>query len=362
MKINKISPFVKKVESFINNPKCVGAVVTTYLAGTWAAQTHMDVKRAAKDDKKNVLINNVIIGAGMGAGAGVWYLLSKALMKSGTPPLKPLSPSKMKENIKKVMGLFPKDALYQSIGIPLCSGLFGGVAGEIAQRTFPIKYESEKTVLDRADKVIESASKDKGFFKGLPKVNLPNVNLPHISGDEVLQEINPAFSTRVGMDIGRERGIDNKVRKLVSTVIGTIFLPVAAILPLSTLLTDKFPHKKGIINMLAIGASLGTSFIGSAIADRFNEKVTNPILEGKIIKKADLMIQKLTMDKIFARTQSEKQALDGQIEKLKDIKKEVVKNKDNLRQTVSDLSKKELGFGKPRDKKAVTNSAILLNA
>lgn len=357
MKIEKISPFVKKVENFINNPKCVGAVVSTYLAGTWAAQTHMDVKRAAKDDKKNVLINNLLIGAGMGAGAGVWYLLFKAAMKKNAPPLKPLSPSKVQENIKKFLGYFPKEAVWQSVGIPLCSGLFGGVAGEIAQRTFPIKYESEKTVLDRADKIIESASKDKGVFKGLP-----NVNLPHISRDELLQEINPAFSTRVGMDIGRERGIDNKVRKLVSTVIGTIFLPVVAILPLSTYLTNKFPHKKGVINILAIGASLGTSFIGSAIADRFNEKVTNPILEGKIIKKADLMIQKLTMDKMFAKTQDEKQALDGQIEKLKNIKKKVANNKGNLRQTVSDLSKKELGFGKPRDKKAGINSAIRLSA
>lgn len=362
MKVGKISPFVRKVENFISNPKCVGAVVTTYLAGTWAAQTHMDVKRAAKDDKKNVLINNIIIGAGMGAGAGVWYLLPKVFMKKKTPTLKPLSPSKKQENIKKFLGLFPKEAVWQSVGIPLCSGLFGGIAGEIAQRTFPIKYESEKTVLDRADKVIESASKNKGIFKGLPNISLPNVNLPHISGDEFLQEINPAFSNRVGMDIGRERGIDNKVRKFVSTMIGTIFLPVAAILPLSTVLTNKFPNKKGAINALAIGASLGTSFVGAAIADRFNEKITNPILEGKIIKKADMMIQKLTLDKMFARTHSEKQALDGQIEKLKNIKKKVAKNKGNLRQTVSDLSKKELGFGKPREKNAGTSSAMRLNA
>ncbi|NLF83389.1 MAG: hypothetical protein GX568_05335 [Candidatus Gastranaerophilales bacterium] len=357
MKVGKISPFVRKVENFISNPKCVGAVVTTYLAGTWAAQTHMDVKRAAKDDKKNVLINNIIIGAGMGAGAGVWYLLPKVFMKKNAPPLKPLSPSKVQENIKKFLGYFPKEAVWQSVGIPLCSGLFGGVAGEIAQRTFPIKYESEKTVLDRADKIIESASKDKGVFKGLP-----NVNLPHISRDEFLQEINPAFSNRVGMDIGRERGIDNKVRKFVSTMIGTIFLPVAAILPLSTVLTNKFPNKKGAINALAIGASLGTSFVGAAIADRFNEKITNAILEGKIIKKANMMIHKLTMDKMFASTQAKKQTLDGQIEKLKDIKKKVAKNKGNLRQTVSDLSKKELGFGKPREKNAGTSSAMRLNA
>jgi cell division protein FtsB len=50
---------------------------------------------------------------------------------------------------------------------------------------------------------------------------------------------------------------------------------------------------------------------------------------------------------MFAKSPAEKQALAKQIKKLQDIKEQVGNSDKNLRETVSELSKKEIGFGKP---------------
>ena len=306
MQIPKIK-ITRNISKFFKNggfEKTAKTAVYAAVIGTWGADTAMDVHYAAKKDKKNAFINDILIGAAMVLGALAGHTGIEKLLNKKTV----LHTEKF---VKK--SLSPLKGYLRALSIPVGAGILGGVSGEIAQRFFPVKNDKPEKVLEKANNLIDSKFAPMDKFSKFP-------------ADELAKEVNPSFSTMVGFSVGKEKGIKNKVKKFVFEIVSGVLVPFTLLLPITSYLTKKFPKNPGKIKIMTIGFGVSASFVGKAVGKWFDKKVTDKVIESKfweIIteKQCELIKSSILTDNPFKKHQIQQQ--------LKNIKKFKEKVKDS---------------------------------
>ncbi len=293
---------VEKAGNFFKNgsfEKAAKNAVYAAVIGTWGADTSMDVRYAAKKDRKNVFINDVLIGAAMVVGA-----------IAGRAGIEKFLNRKVIQGAKKIVEetLSPAKGYLWALSIPVGAGLFGGVAGEIAQKFFPVKNDKPEKVLEKANNLITSK------FGPIDKIS-------KFPADELAKEVNPSFSTMVGFAVGKEKGIKNKVKKFIFEIISGVLVPFTLLLPVTSYLTKRFPESPGKIKLITIGLGVSASFAGKAAGKWFDKKVTDKIIEHKFWEEIAAKQRELIKSSMFTDNPFEKQQIHQQLKNIKDFKK-----------------------------------------
>ncbi len=305
------------------------------IVGIWGVQTAMEVSHAVEEDKKNTFINNVIIGAAMILGGiighrGFQRYLNK---KIDSEVAKTFAEKHLLKNIPEKIGniirKFPARDFLQALSIPFSAGILGGVAGEFAQRKFPVKYDEPDEVSKKANKFIDY------------KYGIMN-QIDDIPGADYMDNIHPSFSTIVGYSVGKQKGIKNKIKEFVFEIISGVLVPTAIILPIAAHLNKKFPEPKykGLIGLITFGAAITASFAGKAIASWFNLKVTDKIIEDKFWQDITAKQKQLMKSYMFTDNPFEKQQIQEQVQELKEFGDKVKSSIVNVRGIASKATSK----------------------
>lgn len=263
------------------------------VTGILGVQTTVDVSTANKEDKKNVFINNLVIGAAMLAGGMGTHSYVKNLPKLKNHPLKDY---------------------FEALSTPIGAGIAGGVAGEIAQRLFPVKNDKRHNILHKA-----------GFFEDIDYESINNVynNFDSIGATKSLDG---TLSTIVGYSIGKEHGIKKKIKKFVHEIIGGILVPSLIIIPLTSRLNKILPDYKKVKAVLVLAAGIGSSMIGKAVGTWINDKITHKVVENQVWDDLSIKQKELLKKAMFTNNPIEKMHLLEKINKLKTVKSKI-KNK-----------------------------------
>ena len=233
--LNK-KPILNKFEKHLNK------IIPGVIFGVWGIQTKLDIANAIEEDKKNVFINNIILGLAMVTGG----LLGNFGVKKFCTSQKFIGLIKTIKNsafIKKTFKIipeyiknYPTKDFFQAFSIPAGAGIAGGVAGEIAQKKFPVKEDKSKEILEKA-----------GFFADLDYGTMSKMY--SYSNVGLVESFDNNFSTLIGYSVGKEQGVKNKIERFVYEIISGVIVPLAIILPLNIKLKKqvKDPKLRGAI-------------------------------------------------------------------------------------------------------------------
>jgi len=295
----KISGYSQKFAKKINLEKNAKLIVPVAVIGAWGFQTSLEYKYAVKEDKKNAFISNLIIGSAMflggfaGHGGYMKYLKHKTV-------------DKLAGNLAKNHFLKMKD-IVEAFSIPVGAGLLGGIAGEITQRIFPVKYKTPDKILKKANEVID-------FNAGLMD------RIDDFPGADLVDLIHPSFSTIVGYSVAKEKGVKNKIKKFVFEIVSGVVVPLIAIIPVLRYLKNKIPNKKSVITLVTVTTGVAASFIGKSVAKWINKKVTDRILEDEIWENIMVKQRELVKSSIFSNNPFKQKQIEDKLTKLDSLK------------------------------------------
>jgi len=323
-----------------NSDNIVKGVIPAGIGGILGVQTYVDVKNVeSRSDKRNTIINNVLIGTAMVAGG----LLSRMGVRRFLKKHEPGRISKAVTDSKLLKG-YPAKEFFEALSIPIGAGIAGGVTGELAQQKFPVdnvKYN----VMEQAGFIYDSFNKVSGFENAAVQGRMDG----------------GALATMVGFSVGREKGVKNKIKKFVFELISGAVVPLALILPITGYLNKIIPedaeklqkmYKKGILSKikpggllrtakalkgsLILGAGVLLSMGGRAVATWFNRQVTENVIENKVW--VELSAKQKELIKLSSMTHSpfEKMKIMEDIRSLTEAK-EMIKNSGNLKHSVDKI-------------------------
>ena len=276
--------FTANVTNFVVNNK--GMLTTGAVTGILGTQTALDVKYAKKEDKNNILINNILIGFAMLAGGKLSHKCMQNFLSAKNPA---------------------KDIL-EALSIPVGAGIAGGITGELAQHKFPANY-------DKSHDVWKKAGNLKTTYGVLN-------NAYSIDTLDLMGQLDSSFNTVVGYTVGREKGIKKKIRKFVFEIVSGTMVPLAVLIPLNKHLDKAITNTKikaGVVFCTGIVCSM----IGRNVGSWVNDKVTKKVIESSIWTDISKKQQELFKLSIFTHNPFEKQKIHDEIQKLSSIKKEI---------------------------------------
>ena len=316
--------------------------VPVAIAAAWSAQTALEFKRAPKEDKKNTLITNLLIGAAMVAGSFLGYkgyqkFLEKDIaVKTAKEFTEKHLFSKVPEKIGQILRKFPAKDFIEALSIPVTSGILGGIAGEFAQRAFPVSHNKPDKMLQKTDNFLD-------------KTYNPMDKIDDFPGADLIDSIHPSFSAVVGYSVGKEKGIKNKIKKFVFEMISGVFVPVTAILAASRGLKKIMPNNKGLRGVLTLGVGISSSFAGKAAASWFNKKVTDKIIEKEFWEQIAVKRRELVKTCMFVNNPYLKLQIKKQVKELGELGKKVKNSNINLRKIINSQQP-----GQPKSKTGVS--------
>ncbi len=309
------------------------------VVGIWGADTTLEVKRAPKQDKQNVLINNLVIGAAMIVGGVLGYKGfekfpgKEQVIKRFAGIAKSLV-NLLPELISKPLKKFPVKEFLHTLSIPVCSGIFGGLAGEAAQRKYPIKYDKPKEITEKASSFL-----NKNF-------NVAE-HLGDIANYGVMDTVHPSYSAMVGYSVGKEKGIKNKIKRFVFEIISGVLIPASIVLPVACRLKEKMPQNPGRVGLITTGLGVGATFAGTAIASWFNQKVTDKLVEKAFREEINAKQRHLVRHYILTTDKEEKQKIEKKVKALKEFGDKVKNSGTSVSKIVASAEEK---FKKPEEK------------
>jgi|GEM_PF-2569938 len=293
------------------------------VAGIWGAQTALEVHHAIDEDKKNAFINNAIIGGAMVLGGivghfGFQRFLDKKVAVKATEVLaeQPFI-KQLPERFGRFLRKFPTKDFLHALSIPVSSGILGGVAGEFGQRKFPVKYNEPDEVIKKAEKVFD-------FRYG------PVDKIDEFPGAGLIDTVHPSFSTVVGLSVGKQKGIKNKVKEFVFEIISGVLVPVAFVLPVTRILNKKNVDKS-IAGLATVGLSVSASLVGKFAASWFNKKVTDKVIERKFWKDITERQRHLMKAYMFTDNPYQKHEIQKQVKELKELGEKVKNSEVDVR-------------------------------
>lgn len=238
-------------ESFITKK-----IIPAAVAGFVGVQTYVDYKNAKPEDKKNIIINDLLIGAAMIiGGTKMRSFIEKGFEKRGTG-----------EQLQEAI---------EALTIPIGAGLAGGLAGEIGEKFFPIKEYKREELLEKA-----------GVFQNL---DFDTINyIGRVDAIGAVKSLDGTLNTMVGYTVGKEKGIKNKVKTFIYEFVSGSIFPAFVVIPFAAGLNKISPNldnNKTIKNfkMTVITAvAILSAIIGKKTADWVNDKITNKVLSNKV--------------------------------------------------------------------------------
>lgn len=294
--------------------------VPTAVAAILGLQTAVEVKQVkGKEDKKNTIINNVLIGIAMVTGGMTSHRIFKNYLKNFKPGK---IANSIHEHLPGFLKHYPKKDYLEAMSIPLGAGITGGVTGEITQHIFPVE-----------DPKIEIIKKT-GI---LPSIDYDSIN--QVSKLETVgasKSVDGTLATLIGYSVGRQKGIKNKVKKLVFELVSGVLVPIALLLPLTKYLSkippSSFKTLRGLDKpakgAIVMGAGIGLSIAGKAAADWVNRKVTEKVVEHKLWTEMAKRRRMLLKRSVSTHNPFEKTRLIEQVNDLQEFMQKIkAKNK-----------------------------------
>lgn len=337
----QISDSYASIADFLirNKDKVAPAAVTTASGGIIGVQTAADIRQVeGKEDKRNTVVNNLIIGAAMIAGGLLSHRYAKKFLADYEPGKLFRS---INERLPVALRDYPRKDFFEALSIPVGAGIAGGIAGEVAQRAFPVddvKYD----VMERAG-IISNIDYD-----AINKVY-------EIDAMNATKSMDGIFSTIVGYSVGREKGIKNKVKKFVFELVSGIIVPLAVILPLTGYLNKILPNdaeklsrtlNRGILGRLSpdkllsytkrakagiiLGAGIGLAIAGKGIAQWVDREITENIVENKLWEELSKKQKELLKLSVLTHNPFAKKEVTEEIGKIKEAKERIKGNKSVL--------------------------------
>ncbi len=321
-----------------NSDNVVKFGIPTAVGGILGAQTYVDVKNVeGKDDKRNTIINNVLIGAAMVAGGMLSHWRAKIFFRRYEPGrivTAIRNNNFLKRIIPKFLKNYPAREFFETLSIPIGAGIAGGITGELAQNKFPVdsvKYN----VMERA-----------GLLRDIDYDSLNRVyGLENIGATK---SMDGAFSTLVGFNVGREKGIKNKIKTFVSELISGAIIPLGVVIPMTGYLNKILPndsiklkemYKKGVIKKmkpggllktvkglksgLIIGGAILASMAGKAAATWFNKEITENFVENQVWADISKKQKELMKRSMMTHNQFEKEKIKDELKRLSEVKKKI---------------------------------------
>ncbi len=288
-------------------------------------KTFNDYKKAEKEDKKNTLIRDTFILAGTAAGA---YCGHKFLHLKQNP------------NSKKIVKFLK--ILFNNLSVPVSGIITGIICGEISDKKFPVKSKDEKI-----KETVKNEIK-KGLLSGKSIEQLNNIG-------QMSENIDPGalgkaysylgiatgslfddgFAVMPGFNVGREKGIKNKILRASYEIISGEIIPISIIIS-----TASFLNKKNIAgykkNLIIAPIAIAGCFLGNQAAQWFNKAITENLLKDEFYKQIYEKQKNLILFSI-ANQQNINEMLP-KLEQLNFLKKNVnniVKTQKNLKKEAS---------------------------
>lgn len=300
------------------------------VAGIWGLQTGMEVKNAVKEDKKNAFISNAIIGTAMILGGLIGhrgfqrYLDKEATVTTARNLAEKHLIGRIPEKIGNFVRKFPTKEFLHALSIPVSAGILGGVAGEFAQRKFPVKFNKPEEITKKASTFID-------YKYGLMD------QIGDLPGSDYMDTVHPSFSTIVGYSVGKQKGIKNKIKEFVFEIISGVLVPVSIVTPAAYYLKKHIPEQryKNIIGITTFGMGLAASFAGKTFASWFNKKVTDRVIEHQFWQDVTAKQRQLMKSYMFTDNPDKKQQIQEQVKELKDLSEKVKNSEVSIRKIAS---------------------------
>ncbi|OGI04837.1 MAG: hypothetical protein A2Y25_04430 [Candidatus Melainabacteria bacterium GWF2_37_15] len=283
--IQPLINFTGNVADFVIKNKEI--LTTGAVTGILGTQTALDVKYAKKEDKNNILINNILIGLAMLAGGKLSHKCMQNFLSA-------------KNSAKDIL---------EALSIPVGAGIAGGITGELAQKKFPANY-------DKSHNFFEKAGKLKTTYGVLN-------NAYSIDTLDLIGQLDSSFNTVVGYTVGREKGIKKKIRKFVFEIVSGTVVPLVVLMPLNKYLDKIIPNQKKTKAGLIFGTGIVCSMVGKNIGSWINDKVTKKVIESSIWADLSKKQQELFKLSIFTHNPFEKFRIDQEIQKLTNLKSDL---------------------------------------
>lgn len=317
----KIISFTGNVAEFLvrNRDNIKDVAVPTAVCGILGVQTLADINHVKKkEDKRNTIINNIIIGVAMMIGG--WK--SHGCMKNflGTDKAKRWGrsiSSKLSQEIKQRLKTYPVKDYLEALSVPAGAGIAGGIGGEIAQRLFPVNDDVREEVMDRAEL--------------LTAIDYDSVN--KVMGVDTLgaaKSMDTTFSTIIGIPVGKEKGIKNKVKRFVFELVSGCAIPLAILIPVTGYVNKAFEksgYNKSLIRTvkggIIVGGGIATAMLGKFVANWVNRQIEENIAENKYIERASIMQKKLVEKAKNVHNPIEKEKVLKEITRIKEFKREI---------------------------------------
>ncbi len=334
-----MSPIARLSQKVVNNinmeslEKKARLIIPAGIAGVWGLQTAIEVKHAVEEDKKNAFIKNLIIGSAMIAGGLLGQKVFQKYLnkKVESESVKNFAEKHLLRNIPKKLGRFvrkfPTKDFLHALSIPVSAGILGGIAGEFAQKKFPVKYDEVNEVSEKANRFIDY------------KYGIMN-QIDDIPGAGYIDTIHPSFSTIVGYSVGKQEGVKNKVKEFVFEIISGVIVPTAVALPVASKLNEKFPDKKSknFIAALTFGVGIASTFAGKVVASWFNRQVTDKIIENKFWQDITAKQKELMKSYVLTDNPLKKDQIQKKVKELKELGDKVKNSEINVRGIASKIS------------------------
>lgn len=253
-----------------NNPSKVFLPALVLAVGAY--QTYDDYKCAHKKDKKNILIRDILVLSGTGVGA---YAGNKFF----------------NQNISENSNLFKKSikTLINNLSVPVGGIITGFICGLYAEKYFPDSSQNIKTAVNEKVESAIDNNKSSKYFLAKSKNFLGNIDPGTVgkaysyAGMATGSIFDDAFSTLSGFKVGREKGFKNKIIRASNELISGVIIPVALVVSTASYLKYKNVSnwKK---NLIIIPVATAGCFIGNAVGNWFNKKVTEKIVQNELWK------------------------------------------------------------------------------
>lgn len=286
---------IKKLEEAVEHHK--NPIIITGVGALACYEIYKDNKHTPKKDRPLHLLRNILILAGCGVGAYYGIKLEKK------PAELPIN-----ADLKKKIKFAIKHYAF-NLSVPFMGIVAGFLSGEIVDRLVPgmSKLNQQESDREKARKKVENHinksmlnkkntdtdQNNNGILQYIAKqsqtinqkIDPGNVGKAYgYAGIGLGETLDTVFAAFTGFHVGTQHGFKDRLKRSCFELIVGDIIPVSTAIPICSLINKKLKVKDKTLEFLIKAAILfpianASTYLGEKVADRFNEKITEKIVD-----------------------------------------------------------------------------------